>query len=351
MRAAGHEVVVAAPCLLCDSATQSWLAARGVVCIDVSLSRAGLNPLRDMAAIFEFYWLMRRTKPDLVFSYTAKPVIWGLVGAFLASVPQRVALITGLGYAFTDNPGGFRAIVKALVRILYWFALRSATLIFFQNPDDRADFKRMGLLPSSLPVLLVAGSGIDLDQFPKQPLPLGPLRFLLIARLVADKGIREYVAAARILRRHFPEVIFHLAGGSDPNPAGISEAEMKSWHSAGDVICHGHLEDVRPILAQTHVYVLPSYREGTPRTVLEAMATGRPIITTDAPGCRETVIHGFNGLLVSPRDVQDLVLAMRSLIEQPRSETERMAQASLELVRRRFDVLKVNAQMLAAMQL
>lgn len=350
LRAGGQEVHAAAPGLLRDAETLNWLVDQGVICHDVQLSRAGLNPLADLRAMLALRQLMLRIAADVFLGYTAKPVIWGLIAARLARVPQRVALITGLGYAFTEGSGGLRRLMRLLTRGLYRVALRRATLIFFQNPDDRADFQRMGLIPPRVTVQLVSGSGIDLDHFPIQPLPPGPVRFLLIARLLADKGIREYVAAARRLRRDWPEAEFHLVGGADPNPAGIAEAEARTWHAHGDVVWHGHLQDVRPILAQAHVYVLPSYREGTPRTVLEAMATARAIITTDAPGCRETVIDGENGFLVPVRDAEALAAAMERFLAEP-DLVRRMGDASRRIATEKYDVHKVNAQMLSAMGL
>jgi glycosyltransferase involved in cell wall biosynthesis len=350
LRNAGHQVHVAAPEILRDTETCGWLAERGVICHDVPLSRAGLNPVADLRAMLVLRRLMRRLKPDVFMGYTAKPVIWGLIAARLARVPVRVALITGLGYAFTDGAGGVRGMMRWIVGGLYRTALRCATLIFFQNPDDHADFQRMGLIPSGVPVRLVAGSGIHLDHFPKQPLPPGPIRFLLIARLLADKGIREYVGAARLLRKEWPMAEFHLVGGTDPNPAGIAEAVVKAWHADGDVIWHGKVSDVRRLLAQAHVYVLPSYREGTPRTVLEAMATGRAVITTDAPGCRQTVAEGETGFLVPVRDERALAAAMLRFLQEP-ALIERFGTAGRDRAKTIFDVNQVNALMLQAMGL
>lgn len=350
LREAGHDVHAAAPGLMRDTETRDWLEARGVICHDVPLARAGLNPLADIRAMLSLRQLMQRLKPDVFVGYTAKPVIWGLLAARLARVPQRVALITGLGYAFTDGTGRMRGIMRRVVSGLYRIALQRATLIFFQNPDDRADFQRIGLIPSGVPVKLVAGSGIDLDHFPLQPLPPGHIRFLMIARLVADKGVHDYVAAARLLRKDWPGVEFHLVGGTDPNPAGIAEAVVKAWHMDGDVVWHGHRSDVRPLLAQAHVYVLPSYREGTPRTILEAMATGRAVVTTDAPGCRQTVAEGETGFLVPVRDAQALAAAMRRLLQNPEL-IEQFGAAGRARVETVFDVAHVNAQMLDAMGL
>lgn len=350
IRAAGHEVHAAAPGLLQDRETHVWLAERGVICHDVPLSRAGLNPLEDLQLMLALRRLIRRVAPDVFLGYTAKAVIWGLIAARLAGVPQRAALITGLGYAFTGRARGLRGFIRLVLIGLYRTALRCATLIFFQNPDDRADFQQMGLIPSGVPVRLIAGSGIDLDQFCLQPLPPGPVHYLLIARLLADKGIREYVAAARILREHWPEVEFHIVGGTDPNPAAIPEAEVKAWQASGDVHWHGAQTDVRPFLARSHVFVLPSYREGTPRTVLEAMATGRAIITSDAPGCRQTVAEGETGFLVPVQDVPALVGAMACFLKEPML-IEHFGAAGRKRAENVYDVNRVNAQMLQAMGL
>lgn len=347
----GHEIHAAAPGLTVDAATFDWLTTRGVVCHDVSIARAGLNPVGDLRAVLSLWRLMQQLHVDVFLGYTIKPVIWGLIAAGVTGVPQRVALITGLGYAFTDDgTGAARWIVRVIARGLYGAALRHATVILFQNDDDKADFARMRLLPRGTEVRVVAGSGIDLTHFPARPLPQGPVRFTLIARLLGDKGVREFVAAARQVRRDWPETEFHLVGGSDSNPTGIPEPEVKAWHAAGYIHWHGQLSDVRPTLAQTHVYVLPSYREGAPRTVLEAMATGRAIITTDAPGCRQMVVVGNNGFLVPVRDAHALAQAMLRFLHEP-GLIESMGIASRRLAEERFDVRKLNADMLRAMKL
>lgn len=350
LQGAGYEVHAAAPELLLDIETRDRLAEQGIICHDVPLSRVGLNPIADLLNMLVLRGLIRRIAPDVFLAYTAKAVIWGLIAARMAGVPKRVALITGLGYAFTGSRRGLRGVVRLFSSVLYRIALRRATHIFFQNPDDRADFQKMGLIPHYVPVHLVAGSGIDLEHFPIQPLPSGPIRFLLIARLLADKGIREYVAAARNLRKYWPETEFHLVGGTDPNPTGIAEAEVKSWHSDGDVIWHGHLSDVRPLLTQCHVFVLPSYREGTPRSVLEAMSSGRAVITTDAPGCRQTVVEGETGFLVPVRDVEALAAAMRRFLNEP-ALIERLGHAGRVRAEQVFDVSRVNAHMIKSMSL
>lgn len=348
--ARGHKVHACAPGLLADRPTRDWLEGRGVICHDAPFARTGLNPVSDLSALVHLTRLMRRVRPDVYLAYTIKPVIWGLLAARLARVPRRVALITGLGYAFTGQATGKRAAIQRVARALYWLALRGAHLIFFQNPDDRSDFERYGLLPGTVPVEIVNGSGVDLGEFPPRDLPSGPTQFLLIARLLGDKGIREYAAAAAALAPKWPGVGFHLVGGLDPNPDSIGQAEVESWVHAGHVIWHGALDDVRPALAAAHVYVLPSYREGTPRTVLEAMATGRAVITTDAPGCRETVNDGHNGFLIPVRDVGALTRAMERFLEKP-GLVSHMGVASYALATDKYDVHKVNAAMIRAMEL
>lgn len=350
LRTNGEVVHAAAPGLMSDAPTRDWLTGHGVVCHDAPFSRTGLDPISDLRALWALTSLMRQIKPEIFLGYTIKPVIWGVLAARLAGVPQRVALITGLGYAFTGDARGKRAVLRSLIRWLYTIALRRATLVFFQNPDDQTDFARWGVLPASLPALVVNGSGVDTDAFITAPFPDAPQRFLLIARLLGDKGIREYAAAAASLKGRWPYAEWHLVGPLDSNPDAISETEVRGWHDAGHLTWHGALSDVRSALAAAHVYVLPSYREGTPRTVLEAMSMGRPVITTDTPGCRETVQDGLNGFLVPVRDTAALATAMEQfLLDQ--SLIPQMGAHSRAIAEERYDVHKVNAVMIDAMGL
>lgn len=348
--ARGHRLHAAAPGLTEDTATAEWLRRQGVTCHDVPISRAGLNPFADLRALLALTRLMRRVSPDAFICYTIKPVIWGTLAAWMAGVPQSFALITGLGYAFTGKVQGKRALIQRAVRWLYAQALRRASLVFFQNPDDEAEFIRLNLIPAGLPTHVVNGSGVDTNAFSPAPIPTGPIQFLLIARLLGDKGIREYVAAAEKLSALYPKIEFHLVGGHDINPDAIHPDEVNAWQEAGHIVWHGALTDVRPQIANSHVYVLPSYREGTPRTVLEAMAMGRPIITTDAPGCRETVLEGKNGFLVPVRDVKALAEAMQRFLDEP-TLVRSMGHRSREIAVEKYDVHKVNAVMLKEMGL
>lgn len=346
----GLEVHAAAPGLTADARTIDRLKELGVIGHDVPLARAGMNPFADLRALVALVVLMRRIAPDLVLAYTIKPVIWGTLAAWQAGVPKRFALITGLGYAFTGEAKGKRALIQKAARWLYAQALQRASLVFFQNPDDAAEFALLNLVPPGLPTAIVNGSGVDTNAFSPAPMPTGPIKFLLIARLLGDKGIREYAAAAEKLSALNPEIEFHLVGGHDLNPDAIRPNEIRAWQEAGHIVWHGELADVRPAITAAHVYVLPSYREGTPRTVLEAMAMGRPIVTTNAPGCRETVVDGENGFLVPVRNVSALAEAMQRFLDEP-TLVRSMGHRSREIALEKYDVHKVNAVMLKEMGL
>lgn len=346
--AEGLEVHVAAPDLPANSVVRQQLEALGVHVHEVALRRTGMNPLADLATVYHLWRLMRRIKPDYSLGYTIKPVIYGSLAAWLAGVPRRFALITGLGYAFTGEATGKRKLIQQMARRLYASALGRAERVFFQNPDDEALFRELKLVPARVPSTVVNGSGIDLNQFQPAPLPQEQTVFLLIARLLGDKGIREYVAAAQEIRKRHPEVVFRLVGAVDDNPDSVSTEEVESWQQNGTIEYLGRLDDVRPAIEGCSVYVLPSYREGTPRSVLEAMAMGRAVITTDAPGCRETVVDGDNGFLVPVKSVDELVEAMQRFIDKPELVAQ-MGERSRQVAENKYDVDKVNQVMLSAM--
>ena len=344
----GHEVIACAPSAPDDIIEA--LDAMGVTYRDVPFDRAGMRPDRDFRVLRVLIALFRELKPDVVLSYTIKPVIYGMLAAGLAGVPGRFAMITGLGYTFIGSTMKAR-LVGLVTRQLYRLSLRRAKRVFFQNPDDRALFEHYGLTRGPDQAAIINGSGVDLNVFRPAPIPDDGPSFLLIARLLTDKGIREYVDAARMIRAKHPASAFHLVGWLDEgNPAGITKAELEGWVDEGVVHYHGQLQDVRPVIAASSVYVLPSYREGTPRTVLEAMAMGRPIVTTDAPGCRETVEHGENGFLVPVRDADALVEAMVRFVEEP-SLIQAMGRRSRQIAEQKYDVYEVNNVILRTMGL
>lgn len=350
--ARGLTVHVAAPDLPAGSDLHRRLLARGLVTHEIPLRRAGMNPLADLRLLLCLWRLLRRIRPDAVLAYTIKPVIYGSLAAWLARTPRRFALITGLGYAFRSsgaangglNPGGW---LRSLAQRLYRLALRRVDKTFFQNPDDEALFRRLGVLTPLAISVVVNGSGVDLVEYAVAPVPAAP-HFLLIARLLRDKGVREYAEAARRIRGQYLQARFSLVGWIDDSPDAIAQPELDAWVAGGSLKFLGRLADVRPAIAAASVYVLPSYHEGTPRTVLEAMAMGRAIITTDAPGCRETVVDGDNGFLIPVQSVPALADAIARFITEPRL-AERMGRRSRQIAEEKYDVRKVNAVMLREM--
>ncbi|MFG6178946.1 glycosyltransferase family 4 protein [Halomonas sp. THAF12] len=350
--AKGYEVHAASPDIGSDNKWRRQLEKKGIRVHEIGLQRTGMNPVADLKTLGELYCLMRRIRPEVVMGYTIKPVIYGTLGARLARIPRRFVLVTGLGYAFTSDASarafGKRQAVLTIVRTLYRLALSGAHKVFFQNPDDQALFLQQKVLSPRVPSHVVNGSGIDLEQYVVAPRAEGPCRFLLIGRLLGDKGVREYVEAARQVRRTHPLATFALAGWIDDNPDAIDRHELDDWIADGTIDFLGSLDDVRPAIAACHAYVLPSYREGTPRTVLEAMAMGRAVITSDAPGCRETVVEGVNGYLVPVRDASFLASAMLRFIECPEL-IDTMGRKSREIVEAKYDVNKVNEDILGQM--
>lgn len=350
MVARGHTVIAAAPLDVSGQEIGNKLFEMGVRFEAVAVARGGLNPWQDLHSYRAFVKLLRTHRPDLVCGYTAKPVIYGGLAVRKVGRIRFFPMITGVGYAFTQGGGLRRKVVRVLAQKLYRRALLGSNAVIFQNPDDEALFRLLKLKPQGTPSICVRGSGVDLASFPPRPMADAPV-FLMLARLVADKGVREYVAAAKAVKRQYPNAIFRLAGALDLNPSSIKAAELQKW-VAEDVIEYlGNLRSVHTALAECRFYVLPSYREGTPRSVLEALATGRPVITTDAPGCRETVVHGKNGFLVPPKDQGALAKAMVQMIEMQPADLQKMANASVNLARQKFDVHKVNADILRAMDL
>jgi glycosyltransferase involved in cell wall biosynthesis len=348
MARAGHEVIGCAPGE--DPEVAKALQARGARYLPVAFDRSGINPIADLSSLLGLRRLLRELRPDVVLAYTAKAVIYGAGAAQLAGVPRVFAMITGLGYAFIEGRELKRRILRQVTTRLYRASLAGCEAILFQNQDDLDDFRRAGIVAAGKKLIKVDGSGVDTAHFAFAPVVPEPPTFLLIARLLRDKGIVEYVEAARRLRAEHPRARFRLLGPLDPNPAGLTADLVERWHAEGVIDYLGEAKDVRPHLRDCTVYVLPSYREGMPRTVLEAMATGRAIVTTDVPGCRATVSEGENGFLVPPRDADALAEAMRRFITRPEL-TIALGARSRRIAQERFDVHRVNAAMLEAMGL
>jgi glycosyltransferase involved in cell wall biosynthesis len=342
----GFEVHVAAPDIAGSVSIRDSLQKTNVHVHEIKLKRTSMNPICDVVSLFQLWKLMRTIKPSVTLCYTVKPVIYGSVAGWLAGVPRRFALITGLGYVFT---GSGKSVTRKLVRIMYAFALARVEKVFFQNPDDEKLFKELSITKNAADTVVVHGSGVDVDEYKQIPLP-NHTHFLLIARLLGCKGVREYAEACRIVKQKHPQVTCSLVGWIDDSPDSIGQHELDKWKSSGCVQFLGKLDDVREAIAEASVYVLPSYREGTPRTVLEAMAMGRPIITTNVPGCRETVLEGENGYLVKAKSVDELVSAMQLFIENPKL-IEQMGERSRQIAIAKYDVCKVNSIMLEEMKI
>ncbi|MGP4933477.1 glycosyltransferase family 4 protein [Pseudoalteromonas nigrifaciens] len=315
--------------------------------INYPVNRTGLSPTEDFKTFFALRNVFKQKKPDVILAYTIKPIIWGgLASRFLPNC-RFYALVTGLGFAFQKGNSKKNLLVK-LVTFLYKVALKNSEKVIFQNPDNQQVFIEFGIIPASK-TCVVNGSGVDVSYFDIKPLPQSPT-FLLIARLLGDKGIREYIVAANKVKQQYPNVTFQLVGPEDPSPDGITLKELSKLNKEQSVDYLGSTNDVRPYLENCSIFVLPSYHEGLPRTVLEAMATGRPILTTDVPGCRETVVNGANGWLVEKANVEQLAERMIWFIENPK-EWQRMARASRMTVEDKFDVHKVNNELMKIMEL
>lgn len=346
----GHKVSVASPKNYFSDILQKELRSLGVNINIYNLSRTSLNILKDFKSILDIHKIIKYVKPNIVISYTAKPVIYsGLVLRCFKKI-KYYPLITGLGYTFIERQSIKHKILKFLICKLYYEGLKSAAKIIFQNKDDRYLFYKLKIIKKKNLPKIINGSGVDLDTYPFSSLPSKPI-FLMISRLLADKGVREYVKAAKIVRTHFPKVIFQLAGNLDENPASISLKELKSWINKGDVNYLGEIKSVQSILKSCKYYVLPSYREGIPRSTLEALSTGRPVITTDAPGCRETVVHRKNGLLVPIKDSIALANAMISLLNETDKNIKKMSKESYLIAKNKFEIKKINQRILKIMNL
>lgn len=334
-----------------DEGSAAVLARHGIQARSYQLNPAGINPLRDLRDAWRIARMLRREAPDTVFSNNIKPVVFVTLAASLAGVRRRHALVGGLGYAFTDEPGrrlpAARRITRMLASTLYAIAFRLCTRVIFHNRDDLEMMVSRRICPRQK-AAVVAGSGVDIEAFAPAMRPAVPT-FVFVGRLLADKGVREYLNAVVETKQRFPEARFLLVGGADANPSAIHPDEVQDLVDAGSLEWKGKVSDVRPYLQESSVFVLPSYREGIPRSTLEAMACGLAVVTTDAPGCRETVQPGENGLLVPVGDAAALSAALASLCSEPARIAE-MGDRSRSMAMERFSSHRVNGDILALIQ-
>ena len=340
IEAAGHSVAIAAPD---DGPALRW--DNPYEFHDLPINRSGLNPFRDAFLTLRYYGLLKEKRPAAFLGFTIKPNIYGSLAARMAGVPA-IANVSGLGTAFIRG-GPLARFIGALYRL----AFAKAHKVFFQNPDDRKLFLDRNIVAAGRTGLL-PGSGVDLERFSVAgPASRRETVFLLISRLLADKGVREFVEAAALVRASHPDARFQLLGGLDPgNRTAIGQEEVRRWNQEGIVEYLGPTSDVRPYIAEASAVVLPSYREGLPRSLLEAAAMGRPLIATDVPGCREIVREGMTGLLCQVRNASSLAAAMARFAQMGVDQREAMGKAARQTVEAEFSERAVIDAYLEALQ-
>lgn len=322
----------------------------GAIPMTYELNRGGLNPLSDIVATYKLSKKIRDIKPDLVFSYFSKPVIFGTIAAKLAKVPKIIGMLEGLGYTFTQQPEGLGKkieLIKKVQVLLYKFALPQLDKLIFLNPDDPKDLIDEYAI-NVRKVEVLGGIGLNLKEYPYQPISniQQPINFLFIGRLLKEKGIHDFLNAAKIVKEKYPETQFTVLGAIDPHNLGaLTQSELDELISSNIINYPGHVNNVKDWIANCHVFVLPSYREGVPRSTQEAMAIGRAVITTDVPGCRETVEQGVNGFLVPKWNPEALAEKMIYFIEHP-EHIEKMGYESYKIAQEKFDAEKVNQRLL-----
>ena len=339
----GYEVIVTGP----NEDNVDKIEALGARFKLIPLDKAGLNLAGDIKYFYKLWRFLKKEKPAITLGYTIKPVIYGAIAARLAGVKNINSMVTGVGYVYTVDT--FKAkVLKSLVSLLYRLGFKCAHTVIFQNKDNLNEFTELKLLKPDK-CCLVNGSGINMELFKPAPYP-ERLTFFMLSRVMYSKGIREYLQAAKVVKSRYPEVRFMLLGAVENLQDSMQMKDLNPYIEEGIIDYYGEVNDVRPYYEQCSVYVLPSYREGTPRTVLEAMAMARPIITTDAPGCRETVIDGVSGFLVPVCNSAAVAEKMEWFIDH-QEQIKKMGQESLKLCKDKYDVNKVNQAMLVHMNI
>lgn len=337
----GNEIVAVCP----EGGFEDTLRELGARCILISLKKNSTTIFDNLTYLNHLTEIIKREKPDKIFAYTIKPVIFGSIAAKRAKVKEMYSMITGLGYVYTED--SFKTkILQLICGTGYKIAFKYNKKVIFQNKDDIEEFVHRNYLKKEK-CELVDGSGVNMDRFKRNPLPEGNT-FLMVSRILKQKGVREYFEAAKIVKEKYPDTKFLYVGAEDKTKDALEIETLKNYIDADIIQYMGETNDVPSYITESTVVVLPSYREGVPRTLLEALAMGRPIITTDVPGCKETVKDGMNGFLVPAKDDKLLAEKMIYMIEH-REELEKMSDASYNYCKERFDVNIINKKMLEIM--
>lgn len=320
----------------------------GATPISYKLSRSGLNPFKDIYSTISLARSIKSIKPDIVFSYFSKPVIFGTLAAKLVKVPKTIGMLEGLGYVFTDQPEGIgpkTSIIKILQVVLYKISLPKLDTFILLNHDDPVDLlERYNIKIKNIEIL--GGIGLDLEKYPLTSIPEPPINFIFIARLLKEKGIFEFIEAAKHVKKRYPSTKFTVLGAIDSeNPGALKQFELEELIDLNLIDYPGHVDNIQYWIANSHVFVLPSYREGLPRSTQEAMAMGRPVITTDVPGCRETVVNGLNGFIVDKWSSEAIAEKMIFFIKNI-EQIEKMGLESYKIAQEKFDAEKTNQKLL-----
>lgn len=327
------------------------IEALGAIPVTYELKRGGLNPLIDIKVTYELSKKIKDIAPDLVFSYFSKPVIFGTLAAKIAKVPNIIGMLEGLGYTFTDQPQGLSKktkLIKSLQVLLYKVALPQLDKLIFLNPDDPTDLLHKYKIKIKR-VEVLGGIGLDLEDYTYQPILNfeRPISFIFVGRLLKEKGIYDFIAAAQIVKEKYPQAQFTVLGAIDASNLGaLKKVELDKLISLQIVNYPGQVDNVKEWLVDSDIFVLPSYREGVPLSTQEAMAIGRAVITTDVAGCRETVVDGVNGFLVDKWNPQALAEKMTYFIENP-EQVGIMGYESRKMAQKKFDATEVNKRLLA----
>lgn len=328
----------------------SLIESLGIIPVTYKLSRGGISPLADIKATYELSKKIKEIAPHLVFCYFSKPVIFGTIAAKLAKVPKVIGMLEGLGYTFTDQPEGLSKktqLIKSVQILLYKVALPQLDKLIFLNPDDPKNLlERYSIKVKKAEIL--GGIGLNLNEYPYETIESIklPIKFIFIGRLLKEKGIYDFISAAKIVKQSYSDVQFTVLGAIDSsNPGALQQSELNRLISLNIINYAGQVDNVQKWISNSHVFVLPSYREGVPRSTQEAMAIGRAVITTDVPGCRETVIDGVNGFLVEKWNPQALAEKMIYFIEHP-EQIKKMGYKGYKIAQEKFDADKVNKRLI-----